>query len=158
MGIIVKIISFTIFIAAFLFCAVGYGAPWWWVDNISGVASMGLFQSCVEIKNEWECELTGKQFWDDHHKATIAMMTIGLFINLVTFGLYGMSFCGEKSIKSAAGASLGGGIFQLIGVILFGSQYEVETLGWAFWVATVGGVGHIGNSIVTMILDCISCC
>ncbi|KAK2158935.1 hypothetical protein LSH36_161g02002 [Paralvinella palmiformis] len=160
MGVIVKIISFTIFLAAFLFCAVGYGAPWWIEFDGAGVVSYGLFQWCLHIGDELNCETLDTSLWSEKHKATVAMMTIGLAVNVATIVLYGMTFCGDRSVKSPAGASLFAGICQLIGVIVYGSDYvdAIDYLDWAFWVACVGGAGHIANSIITFILDCISCC
>jgi hypothetical protein len=66
MGKIIAIISFVIFLAAFAFSAVGYGAPWWWVDDIFGLSSFGLFQACVKTGTEndsWECTMYDTQFW-----------------------------------------------------------------------------------------------
>ena len=68
MGKVIAIISFVIFLAAFLFCGVGYGAPWWWVDDVFGVTSHGLFQACVKTNIEddsWECGKFDTQFWSE---------------------------------------------------------------------------------------------
>ncbi|XP_048728210.1 uncharacterized protein LOC125646103 [Ostrea edulis] len=149
----------------FLLFVVGFGAPYWEKFLFGGHG--GLWQRCGIVLGLGECtyytdlDQVGKDtYLPDWFESVRVFEAIGLVAALVGLLFLVLYTCVSKTAGNKIVAlltailTLGTGGVILLGVIIFGSNKDIDFLDWAFALVTVGGCLYVISGILLFVSMC----
>lgn len=167
---VVSIAGFILTVVSFVIHLIGFASPFWsYVTTIDRKVNIGLWQACTKANELKICvslscdgAAVEQQWCSSTWKAVQALEILGLlavFAAVVLISLKMFKF-NDKTILKLAGicCCFIGGVFILIGVIVYGTQENIEktSFHFAFAFCIVAAIGSVIAAILLFIGDRLS--